>query len=86
MSVEVAPHTEKAVIIDLDELQVARTHDPITIEFNDIHFGTAGKEILKGVSGHASPGQVVAIMGPSGAGTPQNPSLLSRVFQIFHIH
>ncbi len=45
---------------------------PVTVEWRDLtlHVQTpAGpKAILRGLSGHASPGELVAIMGPSGAG------------------
>ena len=41
----------------------------VVLEFNGLTFGTGGKSILNGVSGFALPGQVIAVMGPSGAGT-----------------
>jgi ABC-type multidrug transport system fused ATPase/permease subunit len=46
-----------------------RWRKPAAIEFTNLRFATAGKQILNGVSGSARPGEVVAIMGPSGAGT-----------------
>lgn len=36
--------------------------------FEDLKFSVGKKEILRGISGYANPGQVLAIMGPSGAG------------------
>lgn len=40
----------------------------VALEFTNLSFETVGKTILNGVSGFALPGQVIAIMGPSGAG------------------
>ena len=61
--------TPSTIINVPEEDKMTRTHAPITLEFDSLTFGTAGKEILRGVTGRAEPGQVVAIMGPSGAGT-----------------
>jgi ABC-type multidrug transport system fused ATPase/permease subunit len=39
------------------------------LEFDDVHFAyEAGKPVLEGVSFHAEPGTVTALVGPSGAG------------------
>ena len=55
-------------LIPTDDMN--RSSRPITLEFENISFSTGKprKQILSGVSGFAQPGQVIAIMGPSGAG------------------
>ena len=51
------------------------------IEFDDVSFGYSGKELtLKGVSFAIEPGQVVAIVGPSGTGKSTIVSLITRFY------
>lgn len=38
------------------------------LEFNDVRYEANGLSILKGVSGYAQSGKLLAIMGSSGAG------------------
>ena len=53
------------------------------IEFRDVHFSYDPDEpILKGVDFEASPGQVVAIVGPTGAGKTTIINLVSRFYDI----
>ena len=51
------------------------------VQFNDVHFryGT-GDEVLHHVTLHMAPGQMVALVGPSGAGKTSIANLLSRFY------
>mmetsp|Transcript_23759 Transcript_23759/g.42102 ORF Transcript_23759/g.42102 Transcript_23759/m.42102 type:complete len:653 (+) Transcript_23759:149-2107(+) len=40
----------------------------ITLVFSNLYLELAGRQLLKGVSGEARPGQLLSIMGPSGSG------------------
>ena len=52
------------------------------IEFKELHFGyTPSHEILKGVSFKVAPGEVVAIVGTTGAGKSTLFNLLSGMYQ-----
>ncbi len=53
------------------------------VRFEDVHFGyLEGKEILHGVSFVARPGQVTAIVGPTGAGKSTIVKLLARLYEV----
>lgn len=39
---------------------------PISLNFREINISIADRQILQGVSGKVKPGQILAIMGPSG--------------------
>ena len=43
-------------------------HTPMALQFENVSYDLKGKEILTGISGIAQPGQIMAIMGASGAG------------------
>ncbi len=47
------------------------------LKVNDLHAGTAGKEILKGINLEVKPGEVHAIMGPNGSGKSTLSMVLS---------
>jgi subfamily B ATP-binding cassette protein MsbA len=50
------------------------------IEFRDVRFGYADKEVLKGVNLTIRKGQTVALVGPSGSGKSTVASLLARFY------
>ena len=53
------------------------------VEFNKVRFGyEEGKTILDGIDFHTRPGQVVAIVGPTGAGKTTIINLLSRFYDV----
>ncbi|MBU0490703.1 MAG: ABC transporter ATP-binding protein/permease [Chloroflexi bacterium] len=55
------------------------------VHFDDVHFryGT-GDEVLHDVDFHMAPGEVVALVGPSGAGKTSIANLLSRFYDPIH--
>jgi subfamily B ATP-binding cassette protein MsbA len=68
---------------DEDERRTARL-DPVRgdVEFDDVHFAyEPGKPVLQGVSFHAAPGTVTALVGPSGAGK----STIIGLIAAFHV-
>ena len=75
----------------LDVLQVEPSirdrDDPIRparirgeVEFRDLTFGYGGRTVLSGVSARVRPGQVLALVGPTGAGKSTLVDLLPRLF------
>ena len=53
-------------------------HIPASLHFSDLSYNLAGRTILDGVSGSAKPGQLLAIMGASGAGKSTFLDILAR--------
>jgi ABC-type multidrug transport system ATPase subunit len=84
-SVPMRPYDPMAALKELEESQASKDHifqqnrwsKPVSLEFKDLTFSVNGKQILNGVSGAATPGHVVAIMGPSGAGKTSLLDLLA---------
>jgi len=64
---------------------VALDHVRGEVRFDDVHFryGT-GDEVLHDVEFHMAPGEVVALVGPSGAGKTSIANLLSRFYDPIH--
>jgi ATP-binding cassette subfamily B multidrug efflux pump len=53
------------------------------IEFDDVDFSyTPGQPVLKNISFHAKPGQIIALVGPTGAGKTTMVNILSRFYDI----
>ncbi|RLQ93853.1 ABC transporter ATP-binding protein [Falsibacillus albus] len=76
-------------ILDEDEEEADETdaeHLPITkgeVDFNSVNFSyEKGNKTVKDISFHASPGQTVALVGPTGAGKTTIINLLSRFYQV----
>jgi hypothetical protein len=63
---------------DDDALKLLTEHTPAALHFSDISYQLYGKVILEGVRGAVDPGQVMAIMGPSGAGKTTFLDILAR--------
>ncbi|WP_251550198.1 ABC transporter ATP-binding protein [Neobacillus muris] len=53
------------------------------VTFNQVHFGyTPDVQVLKNISFQASPGQMIALVGPTGAGKTTIINLLTRFYEI----
>lgn len=50
------------------------------VKFVDVHFSYGGEEVLKGVDFEISPGETVALVGPTGAGKSTIMKLLARFY------
>ena len=50
------------------------------VEFRDLTFAYAGRPVLSGVSARVEPGQVLALVGPTGSGKSTLVDLLPRLF------
>jgi ABC-type multidrug transport system fused ATPase/permease subunit len=69
------PHVQDAP--DAVEL----THVKGDVVFDDVHFGYGdGDEVLHDIEFHIAPGQVMALVGPSGAGKTSIANLLCRFY------
>lgn len=53
-------------------------HVPASLHFSDISYTLGNRKILDGISGRVKPGQVMAIMGASGAGKSTFLDILAR--------
>ncbi|KAL8653784.1 MAG: hypothetical protein Q9210_001888 [Variospora velana] len=62
-----------------DELErLMAEHKPASLQFENVSYSLNGKQILSGVQGIALPGQIMAIMGASGAGKTTFLDILAR--------
>lgn len=52
------------------------------IEYDGVSFGYTGKDVLKGVSFTVKPGEMTALVGPSGGGKSTIASLLARFWDV----
>lgn len=63
---------------DDDMAQMMAEHKPASLQFENVSYHLNGKQILSGVQGIALPGQIMAIMGASGAGKTTFLDILAR--------
>ena len=63
---------------DDDMAQLMAEHKPASLQFENVSYQLNGKQILSGVQGIALPGQLMAIMGASGAGKTTFLDILAR--------
>ena len=63
---------------DDDMAQMMAEHKPASLQFENVSYQLNGKQILSGVQGIALPGQLMAIMGASGAGKTTFLDILAR--------
>ena len=63
---------------DDDLAQMMAEHKPASLQFENVSYNLNGKRILSGVQGIALPGQLMAVMGASGAGKSTFLDILAR--------
>lgn len=63
---------------DDDLAQMMAEHKPASLQFENVSYSLDAKQILSGVQGIALPGQLMAIMGASGAGKTTFLDILAR--------
>lgn len=63
---------------DDEALKILTEHKPAALQFRGLSYDLNGKRILQGVQGVVNPGEVMAIMGPSGAGKTTFLDILAR--------
>lgn len=63
---------------DDENARMMADHKPASLQFENVAYNLNGKQILSGVQGIAHPGQVMAIMGASGAGKTTFLDILAR--------
>lgn len=63
---------------DDEGLKLMTDHKPSALHFEKVSYHLNGKQILSGIQGSAQPGQLLAIMGASGAGKTTFLDILAR--------
>ncbi|KAF9901524.1 hypothetical protein BX616_002228 [Lobosporangium transversale] len=71
---------------DDEAAKLMAEHIPATLMFKDMSYTVGGKEVLRQVSGIVKPGQVMAIMGASGAGKTSLLDILARRHKSGTVH
>lgn len=76
------PYKEYAVVLSDDSddegSKLMADHKPASLQFSNVSYFLNGRQILTGIQGVAHPGQVMAIMGASGAGKTTFLDILAR--------
>ena len=70
---------------DDDTARMMADHKPASLQFEKISYSLSGKQILSDIQGIAHPGQVMAIMGASGAGKSTFLDILARKNKRGHV-
>ncbi|KAF9425233.1 hypothetical protein BGZ94_007721, partial [Podila epigama] len=65
-------------LADDEASKLMAEHIPAALMFKDMSYSVGGKEVLRQVSGLVKPGQIMAIMGASGAGKSSLLDILAR--------
>jgi len=63
---------------DDESLKLMADHKPASLYFENVSYNLNGKQILTGIQGMAHPGEILAIMGASGAGKTTFLDILAR--------
>ena len=63
---------------DDENAKMMADHKPASLQFENVSYHLNGKQILSGIQGIALPGQLMAIMGASGAGKTSFLDILAR--------
>ncbi|KAF9196484.1 hypothetical protein BGZ50_000104 [Haplosporangium sp. Z 11] len=71
---------------DDEAAKLMAEHIPATLMFKDMSYTVGGKEVLTQVSGLVKPGQVMAIMGASGAGKTSLLDILAKRHKSGSVH
>lgn len=71
---------------DDEAAKLMAEHIPATLMFKDMRYVVGGKEVLRDVSGLVKPGQIMAIMGASGAGKTSLLDILARRHKSGAVH
>jgi len=70
---------------DDEAIGILTGHKPAALHFCEVSYQLNGKQILEGVRGAVGPGEVMAIMGPSGAGKTTFLDILARKNKRGHV-
>ncbi|HAV62042.1 MAG TPA: ABC transporter ATP-binding protein, partial [Verrucomicrobiales bacterium] len=65
--------------------RTARLREPVRgeVRYQEVAFGyESGREVVKGINLHASPGEMIALVGPTGAGKSTIVSLLPAFYEL----
>ena len=65
-------------LLDDETNKLIHDHIPTTLQFRNVSYHIGGKPILQNIHGIVAPGQVLAIMGASGAGKTSFLDILAR--------
>jgi ABC-type multidrug transport system ATPase subunit/ABC-type multidrug transport system permease subunit len=63
---------------DDESTKLMADHKPASLYFENVSYNLNGKQILSGIQGSAHPGQIMAVMGASGAGKTTFLDILAR--------